>query len=236
MGTRDALISDRPDYTESAQTIAPKHVQVESGSTYSREGATRSTTIGEVLARAGLTSHLELRVAGNSWASDVTGVDRISGRQDGSLGIKYAISEGPDGPSWTPSLSIIAASSVPTGSAGYRSNRSQPEVKLIGAWTLTDRIGFSSNLNVARPYDGVRSFTEFAGSGSFGYAATDRVAFYAEGFAFAPQDGSHLVNKFVNGGFTFLFNPDVQVDVRGGTGPTVKSGDFFAGVGIVLRR
>jgi hypothetical protein len=89
---------------------------------------------------------------------------------------------------------------------------------------------------VARPHDGLRSFTEYAGSGSFGFAATGRVGVYAEAFAFAPQDGSKVVSKFVNSGFTFLFSPDVQLDVRGGVGPSAAKRDYFAGVGLVVRR
>ncbi|MBL0171738.1 MAG: hypothetical protein IPP90_13635 [Gemmatimonadaceae bacterium] len=33
MGTREPLISDRPDFTESPVTIEPRHVQVELGTT-----------------------------------------------------------------------------------------------------------------------------------------------------------------------------------------------------------
>jgi hypothetical protein len=125
---------------------------------------------------------------------------------------------------------------VPSGSRFYRSQRAQPEVKVLSAWSLSDRLGFSSNFNVARPYDGVRSFTEYAASGSFGFAATGRVGLYAEAYAFAPQDGSRVVSKFVNSGFTYLFSPDVQLDVRGGLGPVAAKRDYFAGVGLVVRR
>lgn len=236
MGTRDALVSDRPDFTESTVTIAPRHVQVESGSTLSHDGPTVTTTYGEVLARAGLTSRLELRLAGNSFARERTAGIVTSGLEDGNIGIKYAILGEADGPSWRPSFSIIAGSSLPSGSTVFRSRRAQPEVKLLGAWSLSDRLGFSSNLNVARPFDGARSFTEYAASASFGYAVSERVGAYAEGFGFAPQDGSGLVSRYVNGGVTFLFSPDVQLDMRAGTGRAVTSRDWFAGLGLVVRR
>lgn len=236
MQTRDALVSDRPDFTESTQTIAPQHVQLESGQTLSREGSTRSNAMGEVLIRAGLRSHVELRLSGNSFVRENTAGVINSGRQDASVGFKVKVTDGPDAPSWKPAFSFIAHTTVPSGSTAFRSTRAQPEVKLLGSWTLTDRLGFASNINIGRPFDGVRSFTEYAGSGSFAYAVSERVGAYTEAFAFAPQDGSKTVQKYINGGFTFLFSPDVQLDVRGGVGPSAKSRDYFAGIGLVLHR
>jgi len=237
MGKRDALISDRPDFTEATALVDRGHVQVEGGSTLSRESEARVVSHGEVLMRAGLSSRLELRVAGNSFVQEQVDGLTQSGVQDASVGVKMRLLDAPEGRSWRPALSVIAHSTVPTGARIYRSQRAQPEVKVLTAWSLTDRLGFSSNFNVGRPFDGVRSFTEYAGSGSLGFAATDRIGLYAEAFAFAPQDGSKVVSKYVNSGFTFLFSPDVQLDVRGGIGPqSTQRRDYFAGVGLVVRR
>lgn len=237
MGTRDALVSDRPDFTEATSLVDPRHVQVESGSTASREGDTQVAAFGEVLVRAGLTPKVELRVSGNSFVRERTAGQVQSGMQDATLGFKFRLLDAPESRSWRPEVSVITHTTLPSGSRFYRSQRAQPEVKVLSAWSLSERVSFSSNLNVARPFDGVRSFTEYAGSGSFGFAATDRVGLYAEAFAFAPQDGSKLVSKYVNTGFTFLFSPDVQLDVRGGMGPRgTATRDYFAGVGLVVRR
>ena len=237
MGNRDALVSDRPDFTEATSLVDRGRVQVEGGSTFSREADTRVTTHGEVLMRAGLSSRVELRVAGNSYVQERSDEFQQSGVEDATLGVKLRLFDAPEARSWRPEVSVIAHSTVPTGARIYRSQRAQPEVKVITAWSLTDRLGFSSNFNVGRPFDGVRSYTEYAGSGSLGFAATGRIGVYAEAFAFAPQDGSKVVSKYVNSGFTFLFSPDVQLDVRGGMGPRSSTNrDFFAGVGLVVRR
>lgn len=236
MGTRDALVSDRPDFTEATVVVEPGKVQVESGSTMSREGETRATAFGEVLVRAGLAPKVELRVAGNSFVRERTGGELSQGMQDASLGFKFKLLDAPESRSWKPELSVITHTTLPSGSRLYRAQRAQPEVKVLSAWSLTDRLGFSSNVNIGRPHDGLRSYTEYAASGSFGYAASDRVGVYAEAYAFAPQDGSRIVSKYVNSGFTFLFSPDVQLDVRGGLGPVASKRDYFAGVGLVVRR
>ncbi|MBL0171737.1 MAG: transporter [Gemmatimonadaceae bacterium] len=111
-----------------------------------------------------------------------------------------------------------------------------PEVKFIGAWSLTERLGLAGNFNIARPFDGSHRFSELAGSASFGYSVSERVGVYAEAFGIATRDGSHVVRKFVNGGMTLLINPDVQFDIRAGIGPSARARDGFAGAGLVFRR
>jgi hypothetical protein len=189
------------------------------------------------LVRAGLTPTVELRLTGNSFVREKTAGVVTSGMQDAAVGFKVKVFEAPDAPSWKPSFSFIAHTTVPSGSSVYSAGRAQPEVKLLGAWTITDRLGFASNINIGRPFDGTRRFTEYAGSGSFAFAMTERVGAYAEAFAFAPQDGSKVVQKYVNGGFTLLLSPDLQLDLRGGVGPTTAgSRDYFAGIGLVVHR
>lgn len=237
LGSRPALISDRPDFTEATATVAAKHVQVEMGQTIAREGDLRSTTAGEVLVRAGFAERAELRVAPNSWAREREGNAVNSGMQDASLGFKVRLLDGPENPSWRPELSVIAHTTIPTGSSAFRSSRAQPEIKVLAAWPLTETLALSSNLNVGRPFDGDRSFTEYSGSLSLGVALSDRVGSYIEGFGFAPQDGSEVVSRYLNGGFTYLVSPDVQLDVRAGIGPTrTLSRAHFYGIGLVVRR
>lgn len=164
--SRPALISDRPDFTEATAIVPAKMVQAEVGYTVAREGSLQSATVGEVLVRAGLTPKAELRVAANSWVRErEPDADVVtSGREDASLGFKLNLVEGTEGPSWRPELSVIAHTTIPTGSAAFRSSRLQPELKVLTAWTLSERVAFSSNVNIGRPYDGVRSFMNTPGA------------------------------------------------------------------------
>jgi hypothetical protein len=235
--SRPALISDRPDFTEATAIVDPKRVQVEMGQTITRDGTLRETTVGEVLIRAGLADGIELRVSPNSWLRASEGGTVTSGLQDANIGFKIRLLEGSEDPSWRPELSVITHTTVPTGAAAFRAPRLQPEIKLLAAWPLSERVALSSNVNVSRPVDGGRAFTEYAGSLSLGVAMNDRVAGYIEGFGFAPQDGSDTVNRYLNGGFTYLLSPDVQFDIRAGVGPTRSlSKTHFYGIGLVVRR
>lgn len=236
LGTKEPLISDRPDFTESAALIAPGHVQVESGVTRASESNVDEVSIGEVFGRIGLTDRLELRVVPNSYS--VVLADRtpsVSGRVDPVLGVKVKFLDGTETPSLRPAISLIAGTSLPIGSTEFRAPHLQPEAKLLLAWPINDRVSFSSNLNYARPHDGLRSFDEYSASGSFGFVITERVGFYTEGFAFAPQDGSDALRKYFNVGSTLLLSPDLQLDGRVGIGPSTRTGDYFVGIGVVRR-
>lgn len=234
-GGREPLVTDRPDFTESAQTVAPRAVQLEAGQTFTREGDVRSVSIGEVLVRAGINDRAELRVSANSYLVERIGSVRSKGMEDGSLGVKLRLLKGSEDPGPLPAVSIIAGASVPSGSSNQRSSLFLPETKLVAAWGLTERLGFASNINWATGDDAGRRYNEYSGTGSFAYAVSDRVGAYAEYFGFATRLNSAWDKRhYANGGLTFLFSPDLQLDARAGMGPHTQS-NFFAGLGISRR-
>ena len=236
LGAKPPVVSDRPDFTESTPTIDPGHVQVEAGTTYSEEGPVSSTSVGELFTRIGLTGRSELRLVGNSEVySRLQGATGSWEREDATLGFKFRLLGAADAPPWKPTLSLIAGTTLPTGSAGLRAPHLQPEAKLLASWTLTERLTFSSNANYARVESAEPGYDEYSGSVSFGFTLTQRVGAYAEAFAFFPQGAGGETRKFVNVGTTLLLNPDLQLDARVGAGPSTKTGDFFVGIGVVRR-
>ncbi len=236
VGGRPALVSDRPDFTESTSLIAPGHVQVEAGVTVTEEGRASELSLGEVFARIGLAKRLELRLVPNSYAIQYPdGFSTVQGREDPTLGVKVGFLDAPEAPSWRPALSLIAGTTVPVGSREFRSPHLQPEAKLLASWAINDRVSFASNLNYERPFDGARSIDVYAASASFGFVITERVGVYTEVYGFAPQDGLDRTAKFANVGSTLLLSPDLQLDARVGIGPSTKTGDYFFGVGVVRR-
>lgn len=229
------LIGDRPDFTESPNTVARGDLQLESGQTLSREADRRTTSVGEVLLRAGLASRAELRLTLNSWITERSASSRVSGRDDGSIGAKFSLLA----PEYTtllnPSVSLIASTTLPTGSSALRATRAQPSAKLVASWDLHERAAFTSNVNYMRADGAGRSYDEWAGSGSLGVSITERLGSYGEYFAVQSREGAVSTQHFVNAGLTWLVTPLFQLDARVGTGPSRSRGDYFAGVGIVRR-
>ena len=234
--SRGPLVSDRPDFTESTVTMRTGEVQLEGGHTFTRVTSAKVNTTGELLVRVGVGSRAELRFEPGSYTKVTSPLGDASGREDGAIGVKLRFHTPPDDTrSLVPAVALVLGSSVPTGSNRFRQNRPQPEAKLATAWSLTDRIDLSTNVNVARPRDDTRRYTEFATSASFGFELTPRVGAYAEVYGFAPQLAGAARTRYANTGFTFGVTPNVQLDLRGGLGLNGDAPDYFVGAGFVRR-
>lgn len=233
----EPLVTDRPDFTESSETVARGLVQLESGGTFSREGDERAGSVGEALFRIGLAERAELRVGLNSYAISRVAGSTLRGLEDASLGAKIKLLQGGDVGSARPTVAVIVGSTLPTGATPFRAAKLQPEVKLTGAWDLTERVAFSTNLNHAWVRDRFDSYGESSATASFGIGVTERVGSYVEYYGFFPRfDGAERTH-FANGGFTYGLTNDLQLDWRVGSqlrrrddGPS-----YFVGVGLSRR-
>jgi hypothetical protein len=233
---RDPLVSDRPDFTEAPETMAPREVQVEGGYTFARTARERTHTTGEILTRIGLAPRVELRIEPGSYSTLSSPVGDSRGVEDAALGVKLRLHDARDaGRSLVPALSVVLLTSVPTGSRVFRQSAMQPAAKLVTAWTLTDRLAFAANINVARPVEDRRRFTEWAGSGSLGITLTERYGMYVEVFGFEPQLGGAATTKYANTGLTAGLTPNFQLDVRAGVGFNRTGPDYFVGAGFARR-
>ena len=66
---------------------------------------------------------------------------------------------------------------------------------------------------------------------------TSSVGSYLEYFGFYPggADDEGDTKNFINGGFTYAVNDDLQLDILAGFGLNDDAEDFFTGVGISFR-
>jgi len=245
----EPLVTDRPDFTESTDAVPPRHLQIEMGYTftYDREGSdrVRDHAAPELLMRIGLIDRLELRLgwAGYSWTESqfetetpvgrtVTHEDWSQGDNDVSVGFKYKLLD-QDGS--VPDLGVIAAATLPSGTAGLSSGDVDPEVKLLWAYDLTDRLGLAGNLNVGAPTEDAHRFVQASGSVTLGVSLTESLGSYVEYFGFYPNAYGSDCAHYANGGFTYLLNKDCQIDIRVGVGLNEEADDFFTGIGFALR-
>jgi hypothetical protein len=244
------LVTDRPDFTESPLTVPRGRTQIEAGYTftYDREDGVRvkDHTFPELLLRVGLADDLELRVgwAGGSLselhykeANDVGRRVTINDHQDGAtdlyLGFKWHLFEEK---ALLPEFALIPAINVPTGQRDKTSGDVDPEIKLAWAYTLTEELSLSGNVNLAVPTtERGRRFFQPSASVSLGYALTDWMGAYVEYFGFYPNDRGSDCAHTLNGGFTFLLSDNLQFDIRAGKGLNEEADDLFAGAGLSVR-
>lgn len=236
------LVTDRPDQTESAVTVAPGYVQFELGATFSHDGEGDLDTFEApgTLVRIGLVERLELRIG---WAGHISqdigseGLFDDSGVGDAELGVKVRLR---DERGSAPEMALLVSGSVPVGEAGFTSDRVDPSFRLSLAHTLSDRVGLGYNLGMAwasepGPGGDVSTLSSYIYTVALGIGLSDNLGAFVELFGeipgSAPGDPAHSFD----GGFTFLLRPHVQLDVAAGFGLTDEADDWFAGVGLSVR-
>lgn len=232
----DPIATDRPDFTETAESVPLGRIQLEGGYTFSRVEDEKAHTLGELLLRIATGRRTEARIGINSynWIKHSGGNE--SGLEDATLGFKVKLLDGSESPGFgRPNIALIGHTTVPTGGRGFREDNLQPEVKLCFAWDLTERLAMGSNLNYGWASDGGARFGQFSGTLSFGYSLNSRTGAYVEYFAFLPsaKDGPNA--NFIDGGLTYLVNSDYQLDIRAGFGLNSARPDYFVGAGLGMR-
>lgn len=240
----EPLITDRPDFTESTETIPKGHFQIEAGYTftYNSEDDLRTTdhTAPELLVRIGLDDRLELRLGwdGYAWSDSQFRDGRSTGSRstqdaiDMSFGVKIKLF---DQEGDRPHLGIIAGFSMPTGADGGTSGDVDPELVLLWAYDVSDDFSIAGNVGIAAPTEDGDRFTQTSASLSFAFTLSEKWGAYAEYFGIYPiSDDGHDAH-FFNGGFTYLINKDLQLDVRAGFGINEEAPDFFTGAGVSWR-
>lgn len=228
------LVGDRPDFTESAVAVSPGRVQVEAGYTFTRAGEDRVHDLGEALVRVGVVPRAELRIGVNSFSvRDPVGAGTDSGMRDVSLGAKLALPEPSDRA--VPKAALLVGTTLPTGSDRFGARDPRPGATVALGWDPADRIGLGVNGGYTHEQDeDGRRVDELSASGAVSWELSAAAGLFAEYFGLFRDVGED--ENFLSGGATWLLGPDLQLDGRLGVGLDGPDPDYFAGVGIVVRR
>jgi len=237
----EEMVTDRPDFTESASTVPAGGVQIESGVTFATdndEGEVRDWTLGEVLVRVGLAESLELRIGVPNYSSTrvcdaADGCTTEDGFTDSALGLKVRLMDQED--LW-PEAAVLGSVGLPTGASSKSADGLIPEVKLALGYDFPGPLSLGVNLNASGPRDADGDhYLEPSASASLAIDLGDRWGAYAEYFGFYPVDSPVADTHYLNAGVTFLVSRNVQLDARVGVGLVEESEDVFAGMGISVR-
>jgi hypothetical protein len=230
------LITDRPDFTESAFVVGKGTVQLEGGGTYVESGSDNSTTLPELLVRWGITRSVELRFLAPTyaWIDGPNGSD--SGFLSTALGAKIALNEGDGEGFWGKTgASIIVATTVPTGSSAVASSAWQPSAALSLSWDLSEAVGLGSNIGWARPEDEGQRFDSFFGSVAAGVGVAKKTSVFFELIFFDRERNRGPNTSTFQTGLTYLVNPDFQLDVRLARRLSSEGPDLVIGLGASAR-
>ncbi|MFQ5526487.1 MAG: transporter [Thermoanaerobaculia bacterium] len=219
---QEDLVTDRPDQTESAVTVAPGKYHIETGVLHTQDDAGgRSFEVTEALGtlvRIGLRERLELRIGfdGYVWTPGADGIG------DGSVGAKILLAEETDS---APRVAVLVESSVPIGDDQLTSDDYAPAFRLALSKDFLDSLGVGLNVGAEFPEDQEILLYTLA----LGVGLDDKNGVFFE--VFGDDQSSHSFDT----GWTRLVRPNLQLDVAGGVGISDEAPDWFVGAGLSVR-
>ena len=238
----EPLITDRPDFTESSSTVGLGVVQLEMGYSfvYNDDDATgdetHTHTAPETLLRVGFLENVELRV-GWTYVWENTEVSGVHASTDGgsdlSIGLKIDLFEQC---CWRPEQAIIVSTASDSGATNFSSNTFTTNVTYSYSWELANEWGLGANSGFFTDREGTDDFVVWTQSVALGIPLNDCWGTYIEYFGLYETQKAGAINQhFMNGGFTYLWNNNLQFDVRAGLGLNDDADDFFTGTGVSMR-
>ena len=232
----ESLVTDRPDFTESASVPGGGRIQVEGGWTVEGDEDARAHSLGEILVRIGVGDRFEARIEPLTWisADGGDGADDVDGLDDAGIGFKAMLFDAR--PPGVPAMALLVGTTLPTGDDDIGEEGWQPEARLALGWDLSELWSLGANAGWGRPEEDGERFDQALGSVALGRAIGERLGAFLELYGLAPAgaDGDDDA-AYLDGGFTLAFGPDAQLDARAGAGLTDVAADWFFGLGFARR-
>lgn len=228
------LVTDRPDFVESAAVVEGGVLQLETSAAWEETGSVDLWST-PTLVRLGLSRGWELRLEtpGVLRAGGLAGTGDETGVADLAVGLKWHVSDEEGG---MPAMAVLLHADLPTGSEPFKGDGVRPSVRVVGEWTLSPLLatGIMTGLRYDQTDD--RRFTTGILAGVLGQNWTDRFRTYTE-IAFSQlaseRNGGDVGT--VNLGAAVLASPAVQLDLGLGFGITDAAPDVLVTVGFSTR-
>jgi hypothetical protein len=252
------LITDRPDQTESSSTLPKGYLQLETGFSWeSLQGDYpmddifhyQGIGINSTLLRFGVLHKFELRF-GWDYLYEITrverGTDNIIYEAKGFVfepvyvGGKFQFSD-EDG--LIPEMAVLGHLGLPSLSIFEEPEQIQPDLSIAGSYTISSDIGFAFNVGLHWPGFG-QGHPNLFYSAVMGISHGEKLSSFWEFYAFRHEILEDLVyyeagfpphDLRADFGFTYLFKPNIQLDLSGGLGFSKISPDFFISTGLSWR-
>ena len=241
--SEDELKSDRPNFTQGSSVVPKKHLQIESGYTFTQaEGGDKGHNthdLPELQLRYGLAERLELRlywegIVFNSMTDRAGHVVTENGGTDIDLGFKYALTKQK---SWRPESALIVNVSAPVGSVSQSSNQVDADISYNYSWELTKRVTLAGSTGNRNTFESNDHLSRFYQSADLEYKLTEKLSMFNEWYVLCFKDSNdNHPQHYYDGGFTYLVTPRFQLDWRAGVGLSQVSDGFFTGCGFTFLR
>lgn len=224
------LITDRPDQSESAVTVLPGSIQIETG--FAFEKLTESSikvenyTIAGTLLRYGIVDYVELRLGTAYLITNAQ--SSIDGLGDYLLGAKINfLKESKQ----VVDFGILVHALLPIGSAAFNPIKVEPEI--IAALSKSFNEDLSASLNFGGSWSSIIDETFLIYSAALGQAINGSTSVFIEVYGNVFSFSSPIHN--FNGGIIYLLSEDLQLDLSGGKGIAGVESYWFISSGLSIR-
>ncbi|MDF1882446.1 transporter [Sulfurimonas sp. SAG-AH-194-C21] len=226
LSNNTAIIADRPGFSTGTYTVQPGSLNVEMGYNYSKD----VQTIPLMVLRTGITSDFELDIMYDGWDIKHSDGEQYSITSDIVIGGKYRIYE-----SSLYNITFMGLTTLPIGSENtFKVQSISPFLAILWDYTLSEQTSLFGTLqstsymqDTQRIYD-----AQLALGASFSH--TDKFGSFIEIYTIIPSEKQIGTESVFDGGFTYMLNDDVQLDINMGLGLNAISQNFI-GAGVALQ-
>lgn len=219
---------DRPDQTECSAIVPKGMFQMENGFNFENADEAKSFLLPTSLWKFGLSSNFELRLI-TDFLIENSEENKTIGLKPIYVGFKLKIC---DEEGIVPKTSIIAHVLLPKiASAELKNNYFAPKFRFTMQHTLTEKSSLSYNLGTE--WDGETAQATAIYTITNGYKLSEKWGVYIELYGFISQ--FEKADHRYDGGFTYLLNDDVILDVSGGSRITNNAPILYVSFGFSFR-
>ena len=220
---------DRPDQTECSFIVPKGYIQAENGFSYENINKDEKAIVyPSTLWKYGLSKKVELRLI-TELVTEKQKDFTVSGLTPIKLGFKVNISQEKG---IIPVTSLIVHLVIPgIASQSFISNYYAPSFRFTMQNTLSKK--FSLGYNLGAEWDEQTHTPTYIYTLTTGYSITEKLNSYLEAYGFLAKN--EWADHRIDGGFTYLLNEDMMLDISGGFGITKFSPINYVALGFSYR-
>jgi hypothetical protein len=225
------MSTDRPDTTESPQTVDAGHFQIETSFfDYARDAGEKTWTFGQLNIKAGVARNSDVQLVLDTWIEEEGGESR-SGFGDVTLRWKQNL-WGNDG--GLTSFALMPFVTIPTGTRVSAGEWQGGLIAPLG-FTVSDRvyIGLMAEVDVVYDEDSEDYELEWLHSATLGLGLTERLGVYLEMVGIVGADTSY--QALFDSGVTFAVTDNLILDAGVRIGLNRAAEDFGVFTGMSIR-
>ena len=224
-----SIQTDRPDQTECPFITPVNYLQFENGFVYEKVSSNSKAIVAPtILTKFGINDHFELRLI-TEYSMEENNSNKISGINPILIGFKTRLLEEKG---IIPTTSFIGHLGLPKlASKEMKAMYYSPEFRFTMQHTISNRQTLSYNLGAE--WNGYTPEPTFIYTLTTGYSFTEKIGGYIEFFGFIPQ--IEKPDHRFDGGLTYLFNPNHQLDISAGFGLSKNSPKHYVALGYSFR-